>query len=36
LENPQNGFSTSSHRQYRSFKRGHFYFAKNGNISISR
>ena len=28
--------STGSHRPYRSFKRGPLYFAKDGDISISR
>jgi hypothetical protein len=28
--------STSSHRRSRAFTRGHLYFAKNGDISISR
>ncbi len=35
LGKPTDGFSTSSHRPYGSFTRGHFYFAKNGDISIS-
>ena len=35
LGNPQNGFHELP-QAYRSFERGHFYFAKNGDISISR